>query len=214
MGAGWYGADHERFGFDFPADRLRIQMLAEQLEIVHRQWHGERFSFEGHHYRLRDCISLPRPVQDPHPPLIVGGSAGAQGARLAARWADEYNTTFTTPEECSRRRARLAQAWERAGRESTSLRFSLMTGCIVGSDRSEVLRRAGRVAERSGRSDGSEALLNEVRGSWVVGTVDDAIGHLRELQDAGVDRVMLQHLAHDDVDMVELIGREIVPAVA
>jgi F420-dependent oxidoreductase-like protein len=214
MGAGWYLADHERFGFDFPADRLRIQMLAEQLEIVHRQWHGERFSFEGHHYRLHDCISLPRPVQEPHPPLIIGGSAGAQSAHLAGQWADEYNTVFATPEECTKRRARVAEAWDRAGRDPASLRFSLMTGCIVGSDRAEVLRRAGRVVDRGGRSGGSEALLDEVRGGWVVGTVDEAIRHLRELEDAGVDRVMLQHLAHDDVEMVELIGREIVPAVA
>jgi F420-dependent oxidoreductase-like protein len=214
MGAGWYDADHERFGFDFPANRLRIQMLAEQLEIVHRQWHGERFSFEGHHYRLHDCFSLPRPVQKPHPPLIIGGGAGAQSARLAATWADEYNTVFASPEECAERRSRVADAWDRAGRDPKALRFSLMTGCVVGSDRGEVLRRAGRVADRGGRSGGPEALLNEVLGSWVVGTVNEAVDHLGRLEEAGVDRVMLQHLAHDDVEMVELVGREIVPAVA
>src|SRR5919197_829115 len=65
MGAGWYQADHERFGFDFPDDRTRMQLLAEQLEIVHRQWHGERFSFQGRHYRLKECVAMPRPAQDP-----------------------------------------------------------------------------------------------------------------------------------------------------
>jgi F420-dependent oxidoreductase-like protein len=214
MGAGWYLADHERFGFDFPEDRLRMQMLAEQLEIVHRQWHGERFSFQGHHYRLDDCLSLPRPVQDPHPPLIIGGSAGAQSARLTARWGDEYNTVFASPEECAKRRARVTEAFDRAGRDPSALRFSLMTGAVVGGDRTDVRRRAKRVAERSRRSGGPEELLREVEGTWVVGTVEEAVSHLRRLEEAGVERVMLQHLAHDDLDMVELIGREIVPAVA
>jgi F420-dependent oxidoreductase-like protein len=214
MGAGWYQADHDRFGFEFPADAVRMRILAEQLEIVHRQWHGERFSYEGRHYRLRDCVAMPTPVQDPHPPLIVGGAAGAGSARLAAIWADEYNTVFASPEECTRRRARVAEAWEREGRDPSTLRFSLMTGCVVGTDRSEVLQRAGRVVERSGRTGTPEDLIDEVGGGWIVGTVEEALRRLQALEEAGVERVMLQHLAHDDLEMVALIGRELVPAVA
>jgi len=145
--------------------------------------------------------------------VIVGGAAGKGSARLAARWADEYNTTFVTPEECSRRRAAVEEAWEREGRDPATLRFSLMIGCVVGEDRADVLRRAGRVAGRRGQGDeDAEAQLREP-GRFVWGTPDQAAAQLRELQDAGVERVMLQHLAHDDVEMVELIGREVVPAV-
>src|SRR5438105_7205765 len=214
MGAGWYHADHERFGFEFPETAIRIRVLAEQLEIVHRQWQGERFSFEGRHYRLQDCVALPRPVQDPHPPLIVGGAAGAVSARLAAIWADEYNTVFASPEECSRRKARVAEAWETEGRDPATLRFSLMTGCVVGADEDEVLHRAGRVALRSGRSGDGKDLIRETQGEWVVGTPQQALERLKELEEAGVERGMLQHLAHDDLEMVALIGREIAPAVA
>jgi F420-dependent oxidoreductase-like protein len=214
LGAGWYADDHTRYGFPFPETRVRMEMLAEQLEIVHRQWHEGPFSFAGRHYTLEDCHAEPKPAQRPHPPLIVGGSAGPQTARLAARWADEYNTTSASPEECARRRGAVAEAWEREGRDPATLRFSLMTGCVVGEDRADVVRRAGRVAERRGRSaDEGQALLQETAGDWVAGTAEEAVTRLRELEGAGVERVMLQHLAHDDVEMVELIGREIVPAV-
>jgi len=210
LGAGWYGDDHFRYGFPFPETRVRMEMLAEQLEIVHRQWSEESFSFEGKHYTLEDCHAEPKPEQRPHPPIIVGGSAGPKGARLAARWADEYNTTFASPEECARRRAVVEQAWKEEGRDPATLTFSLMTGCIVGEDRADLLRRAGRVAELRGRSaDEGEALLGEGADATVYGTVDEARARLREFEDAGVERIMLQHLAHDDVGMVELIGREL-----
>jgi alkanesulfonate monooxygenase SsuD/methylene tetrahydromethanopterin reductase-like flavin-dependent oxidoreductase (luciferase family) len=190
-----------------------MAVLAEQLEIVHRQWTEDAFSFHGEHYTLEDCNAEPKPVQRPHPPLIVGGAAGPRGARLAARWADEYNTTFTSPEECARRRAVVAEAWEAAGRDPATLRFSLMTGCVIGEDRADLVRRAGRVAERRGRSaDDAEAMLREADRGWIAGTPDEARERLREFEEAGVERVMLQHLAHDDVGMVELIGRELVPS--
>jgi alkanesulfonate monooxygenase SsuD/methylene tetrahydromethanopterin reductase-like flavin-dependent oxidoreductase (luciferase family) len=178
---------------------------------VHRQWSEESFSFAGKHYTLEDCHAEPKPVQTPHPPVILGGAAKRRSARLAARWADEYNTTFASPEECAKRRAVLADAWEAEGRDPATLRFSLMTGCIVGEDRADAVRRAGRVAERQGRSaeDGA-AVLRELRDrGGVTGTIDEARARLREHEDAGVERVMLQHLAHDDVEMVELVGREL-----
>ena len=214
MGGGWHRPDHDRFGFPFPDAQVRMELLAEQLEIVHRQWHGERFSFEGRHYRLHECVSMPRPLQVPHPPLIVGGSGGATSARLAAIWADEYNTTSGSRDEFARRRVRVAEAWEREGRDPATLRFSVMTGCIVGAARDEVVHRAGRVAERSRRDGTGEDLIEQVKDAWIVGTVEDAVEQLKALEAAGAGRVMLQHLAHDDLEMVALIGRDIVPAVA
>jgi F420-dependent oxidoreductase-like protein len=214
MGTGWYPADHERYGFPFPDAPVRMRMLAEQLEIVHRQWSEEEFSFRGQHYTLEACRALPKPVQRPHPPLILGGSAGPSSARLAARWADEYNTISASAQECQRRRRIVAEAWERAERDPATLRFSLMTGCIVGSDRAEVLERARRVQERRRSTDDPSDLPQAVAGEWVTGTVEEVVPKLHALEAAGVDRVMLQHLAHDDVDMVALIGREVVPAVA
>jgi alkanesulfonate monooxygenase SsuD/methylene tetrahydromethanopterin reductase-like flavin-dependent oxidoreductase (luciferase family) len=146
--------------------------------------------------------------------VIVGGSAGKVSARLAARWADEYNTVFVSAEECARRRGVVAEAWERADRDPATLRFSLMTGCIVGADRGEVLARARKVQEHRRSTDDPEDLLKATADEWITGTVDEVVTELQTLEAAGVDRVMLQYLAHDDVEMVALIGREVVPAVA
>jgi F420-dependent oxidoreductase-like protein len=210
LGAGWLEAEHEAYGFDFPPLGVRLERLAEQLEIVHRSWEDEVFSFEGRHYQTVALNALPKPVQQPHPPLILGGDAGHRSAALAALWADEYNTTFVSAEECARRRRRVQRAFEEAGRPASTLRFSLMTGCIVGEDRAQVLSRARRVMERRGEGGDLDDWLAQ-RPEWVIGTVDEAVAQLRELEAAGVERVMLQDLLHHDLDMVRLIGEEISP---
>jgi F420-dependent oxidoreductase-like protein len=210
LGAGWNESEHRAFGFPMPELGERMELLAEQLEIVHRQWTEEEFSFEGRHYRLERCRAEPKPLQRPNPPLIMGGAAGPRAARLAARWADEYNTTFASPEDCRERRARIAAACEQAGREPIA--FSLMIPCVVGRDPKEVLARARRRLEASGRADDDPAVLLS-REDHVVGTVEEVVARLREYESAGVERVFLQHLDHADLEMVGLIGAEVVPSL-
>jgi alkanesulfonate monooxygenase SsuD/methylene tetrahydromethanopterin reductase-like flavin-dependent oxidoreductase (luciferase family) len=209
LGAGWNQAEHDAYGFPFPAVGERMEILEEQLEIVHRQWTEDEFSFDGRHYRLERSRAEPKPVQRPRPPIVLGGAAGPRAARLAARWADEYNTIFATPEKCRDRRARIVEACEREGREP--IPFSLMTACCVGRDREETLARARRRLDRTGRDGGDPA---ELFGddSTLIGTVDEVVARLGSYRDAGVERVFLQHLDHADLEMVRLIGEEIVPA--
>src|SRR3954468_23843143 len=125
LGAGWLEAEHRAYGFPFEPTRARMDVLAEQLEIVHRSWKPGRFSFRGEHYVIEDLDALPKPLQQPHPPLIVGGSGGPRSLKLAARWADEYNTPFASVDKCRELRAKLDEACEAAGRERLPL--SLMT---------------------------------------------------------------------------------------
>jgi len=208
LGAGWNQAEHDAHGFPFPGLDERIEILEEQLEIVHRQWTEEEFSFQGRHYRLERCRAEPKPLQRPRPPIVMGGSAGPRVARLAARWADEYNTPFASVEQCRDRRAAIARACDAEGREP--LPFSLMAACCVGRDEGEALERAKRRLECSGRDDDPRVLLEQ--DNVLVGTVDRVVARLREYADAGVDRVFLQHLDHTDLDMVRLIGEAVVPA--
>ena len=169
LGAGWNQAEHERYGFPFPPMRERMDIFAEQLEIVHRQWKSEPFSFEGEHYRLTDSDPRPKPVQQPHPPLIVGGSGRSRSVALAARWADEYNAVSATADECRALRERIAEACAREGREPLPL--SVMTG--------------------------------------LVREPDEAIRQLSELEEAGVERVMLQHLEHTDLEALQVVAEAV-----
>jgi len=214
MGGGWMEAEHSAFGFPFPSTRERMEMLAEQIEIVHGQWTEERFSFEGAHYRLADSPALPKPVQRPHPRLIVGGSGGRGTVTPAVRFADEYNTLLASMDDCRERRRILDEACEREGRDPASLSMSLMIGVLIGADDAEVRAHAERLASRGYGGGDADGLVARHRERSVYGTPEQAAERLRELEAAGVERVMLQHLAHDDLDTVALIGRELGPLVA
>jgi F420-dependent oxidoreductase-like protein len=195
LGAGWYEEEHVRHGFPFPPLPERLGRFAEQLEIVYRSWTEEEFDFDGSYYELRGCRALPKPLQRPHPPLIVGGAAKRGTADPAVRFADEYNTHTDSPAECRERRRLLDAACERGGRDPATLPLSLMTASIIGSDRGEVEARRRLLAERTG-----------VEPASLVGTVDEVAERLREYEAAGVTRVMCQHLLHDDLEQVGLLG--------
>jgi F420-dependent oxidoreductase-like protein len=211
MGTGWLEAEHEAYGFPFPALAERMSLLQEQLQVVAGQWLEGPFSLEGRHYRLRNLDALPKPVQRPRPNLIVGGGGGRRSLALAARFADEYNTVYKTEAECRQIRRDLDVACRREGRDPIPL--SLMTGWLAGENRAEVLERAARLAEWRGNRGGSESFLRSVPESWLVGTLDEVVAGLRVLARAGVHRVMAQHLLHRDLGAVEQIGRRVAPAV-
>ena len=212
IGAGWNVREHAAYGFAFPELPERLELLEEQLQLVVRQWTEDAVDVAGDHYRLQGLNALPKPVQRPRPPVIVGGAGKPRTARLAARLADEYNTPFPTLEQVGERRANVVRACEELDREP--LLFSVMTGCVVGTDRAELLHRVGRTMARM-RVDGDPAAFVRERGDvMVLGTVDEVVERLRGLEEAGVDRIFLQHLAHDDVEMVRLLGAEVAPAVA
>jgi F420-dependent oxidoreductase-like protein len=206
IGAGWMELEHRAYGFDFPPTSERVERLAEQLEIVHRVWTEDVTSFEGRFYRLEDCPGLPKPVQRPRPRIVVGGAAKPGTVRPAARFADEYNTVFVGPPEAARRRARLDRICEAEGRDPASLPLSVMTGFLIGADERELARRAARLA------DGDAArLLSRYREHAVAGTPEQVVERLGEYDEAGVTRVLLQHLLHDELEPIELLGREVLP---
>jgi F420-dependent oxidoreductase-like protein len=213
LGAGWLQSEHRMYGFAFPETAARMQALGEQAEIIHRQWTEEHVDFDGRHYRMQDLRALPKPVQRPHPPLILGGGAGPQSARLAARWADEYNTFDASPEACRRRREQVAEACQEIGRDPASLRFSLMMPCITAGDRAELLERIQRLQEIQRRPGNPEEFLKARPDEYLVGTVDEVMERLYRYQQAGVERVLLGHLIHDDLEMVRLVGEELAPAL-
>jgi alkanesulfonate monooxygenase SsuD/methylene tetrahydromethanopterin reductase-like flavin-dependent oxidoreductase (luciferase family) len=189
MGTGWMEEEHEAFGFPFPPMKERLRLFREQIEAVRRFW-GE----------------------GPRPHLIVGGSGLSGTIVPAARFADEYNTVMVTPEECAARREKLARACESEGREP--IPFSLMTACAIGRDEDEARERIRRRLERAGQAMDPDEYKAQRGDAAILGTLEEAAERLRAYEAAGVERVMLQHLDHTDLEMVELIGRELAPAVA
>lgn len=207
IGAGWMEREHEAYGFHFSTAGERVSLLREQVEIVHGLLREERVDFEGEHYRLQDAPGLRRPGL----PILVGGSAKPGTLAPAVRFADEYNTFFATVDEVRERKQRLDDACEQAGRDPATLRYSLMAPCVVGRDERELQDSARRVGARFGRDP--QEVLQRYGERGPVGTVEQVIERLKQIEEIGYERVMLQHLAHEDLDTVALIGRELVPAV-
>jgi F420-dependent oxidoreductase-like protein len=214
IGAGWWEREHEAYGFDLPEPGPRLDALEEQMELIRRYWEEGPFNYEGRHYRAKNLDALPRPMQQPRLPLILGGKGGPRSLRLAAALADEYNTVMSTAEEIADVRKRLDEACEAIDRDPASLPLSMMTGWLVGSDRDDLRDRAANLARWKGEGEDGDALLADLRESTIVGTVPEAIEQLRELEAAGLSRIMAQHLLHRDLDAIKFLGREIAPALA
>src|SRR5215217_88246 len=179
IGGGWYEAEHDAYGFDFPPVGERIGELERQLAEIRRQWESDEHVW---------------PKPSPRPNVIVGGSARPRSVRAAVAHADEYNTTFASVDDARARRRAVDDGARGAGREP--LTFSIMTGCVVGRDRADADDRVRAWRAVTGR--GGEPPI--------AGTVDEVAERLREYEAAGVERAMLQHLAHEDVEMVAVLG--------
>jgi F420-dependent oxidoreductase-like protein len=202
LGTGWFDAEHRAYGIPFPDVGERFDRLEEQVEIIHGLWTtapGKTFDFEGEHYQLSASPALPKPVQRPHPPLILGGSGKRRSARLAAKYADEYNVSFNRPETATIfDRVRTAAAQTRR-----ELVYSVGHTTCIGRDEAEVRRRADAI----GRD------VAELRESSIAGTPAEALDRIGEFAELGATRVYLQVLDLSDLDHLELIASEVLPHV-
>jgi len=204
IGASWFEAEHDAYGIPFPPTGERFDRLEEQLAVITGLWRqGEGFSYAGRYYQLTDSPALPRPTQQPHPPIIVGGKGPRRTPALAATYADEFNLTFQTPEDGRVQVERVRDACKAIGRDPGELVYSAAATVCVGADDSEVERRAKAI--------GRDAA--ELRANGVAGTPKEAVERLQEYAAIGVTRVYLQVMDLADLDHLGLIAAEVLPAV-
>lgn len=204
LGAGWFDEEHRNYGIPFPALGERFDRLAEQLEIITGLWEtppGETFSFDGEHYQVGDSPALPKPVQAPRPPVIVGGVGPKRTPALAARFADESNVPFASIDDTAAAFARVRAACEAVDRDPASLTYSACQVVCVGADEDEVIARAAAIGREPA----------ELRANGVAGTPNEAIARLRALAETGASRVYLQVLDLADLDHLRLIASDVAP---
>ena len=207
LGAGWYDAEHSANGVPFPPLGERFERLEETFAILTGLWgtpDGETFSFEGTHYQLKDNPGLPKPVQRPHPPLIVGGWGATRTPRLAASYAHEFNLPFASPTDTGAQFARVRRACEDRGRDPATVVYSTAQTVCCGADEKEVARRAAAIGREP----------DELRQHAVAGTPDEVVERLQAYGVIGAERVYLQVLDLDDLDHVDLLADEVLPRVS
>lgn len=206
LGAGWFDTEHRAYGIPFPDVVERFDRLEDQLAIITGLWDapaGTPFSYPGRHYQVSESPGLPKPVQQPHPPVIVGGHGPRRTPSLAARFADEFNVGFSPPETCQTQYERVRRACEEAGRDPASMRWSAAIVVCCGADRGEVARRAAAI----GREE------DELREHGAAGTPDETVAALERWGAAGAETVYLQVLDLTDLDHLRLIAAEVMPRV-
>ena len=204
IGAGWYEREHEAYGIPFPDVGERFDRLEEQLAILTGLWRArthEKFTYEGVHYRLRDSPALPKPVQRPHPPLIVGGLGRQRTPELAVRFADEFNVPFGSVDTCREQFRRVRLACESVERDPDDLVWSNASVVCVGADERQFRRRAAAIDHDP----------DELRETAVAGTVGEAVEALGRFAEIGSERVYLQVLDLTDLEHLHLIAEEVRP---
>jgi F420-dependent oxidoreductase-like protein len=203
LGSGWYAEEHAAYGMPFPDLGERFDRFEEQLAIITGLWEtapGETFSFDGEYYQLTDSPALPKAVQRPRPPIVIGGSGPRRTPRLAARYANEFNANGVDVATSAAQFERVGRACEAIGRDEATISYSVTQSLCCGTDDAEVRRRAAVLRREVG----------ELKEKGVAGSPAEVVEKLGRFAEAGASRAYLQVLDLEDLDHIALVGREVV----
>jgi F420-dependent oxidoreductase-like protein len=206
LGTGYHEGEHVAYGIEFPPLAARFERLEEQLAIITGLWTtppGRQFVWRGAHYSLRVEGDLPRPVQRPHPPLIVGGGGKRRTPALAARFANEFNIGLHSIPEAMAQYERVRAACTAQGREPTDVTMSGVLIACCGSSENEIARRAAAI----------ELPLAQLYAAGATGSPAQVIERCQQGREAGAETLYLQIRDLDDLDHIRLIGAEVLPAL-
>ncbi len=207
LGAGWYEDEHRAYAIAFPPTKERFDRLQEQLTVITGLWEtplGQTFSFEGRFFTVTNSPALPKPTQRPRPPIIVGGGGPRRTPALAARFADEFNAPFLSPEDAAQQYVRVNEACEEIQRDPTSVRHTAALIVCCGEDDAMVARRAKAIGWS----------VDDLKRFGACGSPLDVAERIGEWGSAGAVTAYLQILDMSDLDHVRLIAREVAPLLA
>ncbi len=207
LGAAWYQMEHDQYGIPFPPIGRRIAMLGEAIQIVRSLWTEHRTSFQGRHYTLTDALCEPKPVQQPHPPLWIGGAGEKRTLRVVAESADGWNT-FLMPQDAYQHKLDvLAEHCLAVGRDTGEIRKQLVVQAVVGESEADVEQRADRLA--SARHISREALARAA----IIGTPEQCVEQLLPYVRMGVGDFLIGARPPADLATLELVAKKIAPVV-
>ena len=192
IGAGWYEQEYVAYGYDFASNRTRIMQLDESLSILKAMWTEKYASFEGKYYKIKDAICNPKPIQKPHPLIMVGGSGEKYLLKVVARHADRYNLFFGSPDEIKRKISLLKEYCSSVGRNyEKDIQYSVVLPCIIGESEDEV----NRVLVQNKRKDKSIVEYSQyLVDSVMVGTPERVLQGIRKYLDVGVRHFLLHFI--------------------
>ena len=212
IGAGGGGTDHQASGYAFPSTAERVRMLDEAMVIIKGLWSGELGNFEGRYYRLENAHQEPRPVQQPHPPILIGGHGERHLLRVAARHAEICNIgSEMTLEEHRQKLAVLERHCREAGRDFGEIEISHNALTLIAETQTEFDQVVARRAAQSNVS--TSTYRDSLRGA-IAGTPDQCAEQIQGYVDAGITYFFLIFPDPVSVDDLRLFAREVMPRFA
>ena len=217
LGAGWNDEEHLQLGLPFPDIGERADMLEEHFAVLRGLWgEPDGWSFQGKHVTIEDASFHPKPIARPgrpigpngaaRPRLLAGGDGSPRSMRIAARYADEFNLSSSSPDKAREKFAALTAACEAIGRDPATIARSTMAGVLIGRDEAEVERRKADLLAAFGDDAGGEDWFDAREPRWILGTPDQARAMVDRFAEAGAERLMLQDFIPRDLEMIDLMA--------
>ena len=205
IGAGWMREEHEWFGMPFPSAGERARRLDEAVQVCKLLWTQPRATFDGKYYQLRDAPMEPKPVQKPHPPVMIGGSGEKLVLRTVAQYADEWNMTGSVS-DFVRKGAILEQHCRAVGRDRQSIRRSVTIPLALTDTAEAAMKVVETLTQRRRIS------IEDARGKLLAGTPDQVAEQVRAYEGVGVSHVIVQLSAAQHMAGVERLAKDVAPA--
>jgi F420-dependent oxidoreductase-like protein len=207
IGAGWQENEHRAYGIPFHTTRQRLERLDEACEILLSLWTRERTSFAGRHYQLEDAPLMPKPIQQPHPELMIGGGGEKLTLRLVARHADHWNV-WGGPGVLARKGKILEEHCAAVGRDAQTIRRSANMPLLLTDDQADVDKLAGALSRRMGFD------ATAVQDMLLAGTASEVQDKLGRLAKAGVGMLFIptMFLPRDPRSQLDRFMKEVAPA--
>jgi alkanesulfonate monooxygenase SsuD/methylene tetrahydromethanopterin reductase-like flavin-dependent oxidoreductase (luciferase family) len=212
IGACWSELECSERGIDWPSPEVRLQMLGESVRIIKSLWTRERTDFEGRHYKLSGAYSEPKPVQKPHPPVMIGGGGEGFTLRLVAKYADKSNFGGSLA-DVERRMGALRRHCEDVGRDYGEITKSTNLGVVIHPTREDYLEDMRGRWEANRAPEPFEEWLGKAEEAYIAGTPDECVEQLRPYVELGVGLFVVRFGDVPSLEGLRLFAEKVVPCL-
>ncbi len=207
IGGAWCEWEHRGYGLDFPPTPVRLRMLEEAIQILKAMWTQERATFEGKYFHARGAVNSPKPVQKPHPPILIGGSGEKVTLRICAQYAQAHNLGGGTPEQCAKTLQTLLRHCDALGTDYCAIWKTRLTPVMLVESPRQVEAKVKRLCP-PGTTPG------HLRMRTLMGTPDQVGDQLQAFVDAGVESFIVSFWDVDDLSQLKTFAKEVMPRFA
>jgi len=206
IGAGWYKLEYDAYGIPYPKDSVRIAQLREAVQIIKKMWTEDKPSFHGQYYAIDKAINSPKPIQKPHPPILIGGEGKSLTLRVVAELADRCNFGGpTTPQRYKELLEVLNEHCKSVGRNEDQIEKTLIV------DHTVIARNKARVNEKIRKFKPIGVSKAQFIEGNLVGTPQEIINRIEEFIHVGVTYIMMRFPDMIENEPLELFADEVMP---